>query len=209
MALSAVGQSFIMSGNKALTKAQFYIRRNGNPSESGTVLTLDGDHIGSTNLVTTQCRLRTRAEFVTDFDASQIGLKDVQGAGAVEHSIFWVRSADNYVSTRDSSTTNVVAAITIGSYSVFEILYQPSTSSDFYQNNTLLSHNTLNVPDDQQYVQALSSLTAPDVYIDWLFLMRWVAEPSWGATGTEETPPAGAISSTSIIPIMATMGMLK
>jgi hypothetical protein len=84
--------------------------------------------------------------------------------------------------------TTAITVSTFDSYHVYKITWKAGESKG-YQDDVLKVTHTTNVPTVDMVVVFYEAFTADhDLYIDWVFVRKWVdPEPSHGSWGSEET----------------------
>jgi len=101
------------------------------------------------------------------------------------------RDSDVRCETRDAGSVTYTdyTPSTPTSYHVYKCLWK-SGKGKFYQDESLKATHTTNVPNiDLVPVFYEGSTSGQDVYVDWIFIRKYVdPEPSHGAWGIEETP---------------------
>ncbi len=99
------------------------------------------------------------------------------------------------------TNTSNITVTTPTSFHEYEGTWK-SGQSTVYQDGSQIVQHTTNIPTSNMVVAFYEGDTGGTAYIDWVFVTKWVSpEPSNGAWGSEETPPAG-IGGGSVIPVL-------
>ena len=90
-----------------------------------------------------------------------------------------------------SENTPIYDSSYFGSYHTYEILWK-SGEAKFYIDDTLKDTDTTDVCDSSQPVGFYDYEDAGDLYVDWVFVRKYTANPPTYEFGSEENAPVGA-----------------
>ena len=206
--------------NDASYDTTIWTTSSGTPVEANGYLRILGSgatmcDVRSTNVLPTSMRMRSRAR--VDIGATvgwQLGFRQLNDS---EYHLFWkaLNTGEEVGKTRCGSYDGayqgtLFTGLSDNTWTLLEHLWVASVSNQYLVDDTSIVTHTIRVADLAPYSRFVSYTPYPTLDVDWIFGMRYVAEPSWGATGTEETPPAvGAPAGFSIVPILQGIGILK
>lgn len=159
----------------------------GAPTESGGILTIEGNRVYSASTVIVGHKLRTLAQMESVVSSIQIGTNDL--GGSTERIYFWAITGNNNLThTRDAGASDDQDIAFNTNWNRYQYNWEVTDQFvTFSINDALINTHTTRVPDDAMIVRLLSATNNPKAHFAWLFVAKYVSpEPVHGIWGIEE-----------------------